>query len=95
MAENEFPKHLHAQSVVARKQWSVYHLHRSKKMGRYRLMRLAQWKKATLIACPTQCKIAVPVTMTICDVCYDCGTYYASKVEIVQIPKQNAPGGPE
>ena len=48
-------------------------------------------KKYTPLVEPKDCKLFIPILVTHFDVCFECGTYYVTKVEIMQAPKQQQP----
>ena len=95
MAENEFPKIFKCPHCGSSKTVIGVSLAPFKENGKIPIDAFgAMERKATPLLDPRMCTLTVPLTMTSWDVCYDCGTYYCTKAEIIQQPKQNAPGAP-
>jgi len=88
MAENEFPKIFKCPKCGSEKTVVGMALAPLKISGEVPIGAFGSIEKKLIpLMPPQQCKIAVPCLVICTDVCYDCGTDYASKVARVQIPK--------
>ena len=89
MAENEFPKMFHCPKCGSEKTVVGIALAPLKISGEVPLGAFGSMRKDLVPLMPPQaCKIAVPCIVICTDICYDCGTGYATKVVRVSVPKE-------
>jgi len=89
MAEASFPKNYHCPSCGSEKTVIGMGLAPLKMSGEIPLDAFAcMERKAIQLVEPSKAKISVPTVITCWDICWECGTYYCNRVEMVHIPIQ-------
>ena len=87
MVESQFPKSFHCPKCGSEKTVIGLAIAPLKANGTIPLSAFGALEhKLTPLFDPKQAKISCPAISSHFDVCYDCGTYYCARVELVYLP---------